>query len=113
MTARSVVVSFAKVPEDERLTLMLGGGLNASLSWVREQTAGWTGQWAVSYMNESSLTKTKKELTTDDPCMIGAVCASPESDEDTKGCHEEQGTRDNERLEASHIYDDRSESSSR
>lgn len=91
---------------------MLGGDLNAGLSGVREQTTSWTSQWAVSHMNESSLTKTKKDLTPDDSCMIGAVCASAESDEDTKGCHEDQGTRDNKWLEASHINDDCSENGS-
>jgi hypothetical protein len=64
-------------------------------------------------MDASSLTDTKKDLSTNDPCMIGTVWASPETDEDTKGCQEDKGTRDNEWLEASHKQNDRSENSSR
>lgn len=66
---------------------MLGGGLDAGLRWVREQSAG----------------DTQQNLGTDDARVAGPFGPTAVADEQTKGYRKEQGASYDEEFQAADL----------
>lgn len=73
--------------------LVLGRGLNAGLCRVREETA----------------CNSQEDLGTDNSRMRRASCAATVVDKETKCDHEQAGTKEDERLQATDFKDDKAE----